>query len=1046
IDADSISVPASWVQLYPHVFRSTQILVAKESPEPARLAIVSALTPESYAYSNKNPSLFDEWYHNESILRQKDLCTFTRQTPVGQETFVFRIELLEPIQQCYAEKGVTRIILVAPDDGIPLPLESSSQLDATLESDAIEIGEEFLANSVLSNQLEGFGTQKQESLVQHSDTKGFKGVTHGGSQHTLVCLPSVHDAAEDDITIYMRTADLAKVGVRSGDWIIVGSGISSQYRLARVTGNDTLIHGNLAFGSPTMVYNIVNEAHFFSYTPLQVIVAASPFGSQNPTIPVARSVTLARVASPNSTNKVYQSAFTDSLKEYFDGKNRLMKLGDIFAVSIDTYMAHCMEVQSQQQQTLIHGAREMPLSRQHRNAPVFFKVTNIEYESVNSSNGALRDIYSGSTLGELGCWVDPAQTRIIQVGVEHARVPDVHSYFELDSFASKLYGFLSSLPSSTLLGESSSFQKLRSLVSAGLLQRAINYDLPLSFLLKGNRGTGKFTTASWVAHQLGLHLFEIDCYDLLGDTDTKTEGTLRARFEQAKACTPCLLVLRHLEAFSTNTQDSQSDKDSVTVMALRDCIDDMKSAWKLTGYPLILVGTISESSSSSSTLLSSFKQEILFEAPNEAERLEMIHGLIADQDLSPDISIQSLATQTAALVAGDLKDLIQRAKSAAVQRLTSYGCVTVRSLSLSLSDQMRGSSLTSKLTQKVQLTAADFETALSKARDSYSESIGAPKIPTVSWDDVGGLAHVKSDILDTIQLPLDHPELFSDGLKKRSGILLYGPPGTGKTLVAKAVATSCSLNFFSVKGPELLNMYIGESEANVRRVFQKARDAKPCVIFFDELDSVAPKRGNHGDSGGVMDRIVSQLLAELDGMSGGHNGSDVFVIGATNRPDLLDPALLRPGRFDRMLYLGVSETHDAQLNILQALTRKFRLDPNLDLRTVAERCTFNFTGADFYALCSDAMLNAMTRKAESVDAKVAALNAQRKSSHLQPITPQYFLSEIAIPEDILVYVSQEDFDRALANLTPSVSEAEMEHYARVQNKFSQKKDNESNVQ
>lgn len=212
------------------------------------------------------------------------------------------------------------------------------------------------------------------------------------------------------------------------------------------------------------------------------------------------------------------------------------------------------------------------------------------------------------------------------------------------------------------------------------------------------------------------------------------------------------------------------------------------------------------------------------------------------------------------------------------------------------------------------ITATDFDYAIKKVRAAYSENIGAPKIPSVTWDDVGGLAHVKADILDTIQLPLEHPELFGDGLKKRSGwgykflknipvaninslgILLYGPPGTGKTLVAKAVATSCSLNFFSVKGPELLNMYIGESEANVRRVFQRARDAKPCVIFFDELDSVAPKRGNHGDSGGVMDRIVSQLLAEIDGMSSGSSSADVFVIGATNRPDLLDPALLRPGR------------------------------------------------------------------------------------------------------------------------------------------------------
>lgn len=224
------------------------------------------------------------------------------------------------------------------------------------------------------------------------------------------------------------------------------------------------------------------------------------------------------------------------------------------------------------------------------------------------------------------------------------------------------------------------------------------------------------------------------------------------------------------------------------------------------------------------------------------------------------------------------------------------------------------------------------------------------------------------------------------------GILLYGPPGTGKTLLAKAVATSCSLNFFSVKGPELLNMYIGESEANVRRVFQRARDAKPCVIFFDELDSVAPKRGNQGDSGGVMDRIVSQLLAELDGMAEGKGGSDVFVIGATNRPDLLDPALLRPGRcvsclvllaslrelnsplsscrFDRMLYLGVSDNHDSQLKIIQALTRKFKLDPNIRLEDVAALCPFNYTGADFYALCSDAMLKAMTRKAEEVDATI----------------------------------------------------------------------------
>ena len=336
------------------------------------------------------------------------------------------------------------------------------------------------------------------------------------------------------------------------------------------------------------------------------------------------------------------------------------------------------------------------------------------------------------------------------------------------------------------------------------------------------------------------------------------------------------------------------------------------------------------------------------------------------------------------------------------------------------------------------ITSADITTSLNDARSSYSDSIGAPKIPNVSWDDIGGLQAVKDDILDTIQLPLQHPELFAQGLKKRSGILLYGPPGTGKTLLAKAVATFCSLNFFSVKGPELLNMYIGESEANVRRVFQRARDASPCVVFMDELDSVAPKRGNQGDSGGVMDRIVSQLLAELDGMSTGGSNTQVYVLGATNRPDLLDPALLRPGRFDRMLYLSVATTHTEQLSILRALTRKFKLERDLDLEEISEMCPFNYTGADFYALCSDAMLKAMTRAADKVDRRVEQLNhnpASTAHTFPRPLTVQYYLATMATPDDIDVKVGKEDFVGALRAMKPSVSESEMKHYERVQQEF-----------
>ncbi|KAK8785451.1 hypothetical protein V5799_008184 [Amblyomma americanum] len=241
-----------------------------------------------------------------------------------------------------------------------------------------------------------------------------------------------------------------------------------------------------------------------------------------------------------------------------------------------------------------------------------------------------------------------------------------------------------------------------------------------------------------------------------------------------------------------------------------------------------------------------------------------------------------------------------------------------------------------------------------------------------------------------------------------AGVLLYGPPGTGKTLLAKAVATECALSFLSVKGPELINMYVGQSEENVRAVFARARSAAPCVIFFDELDSLAPNRGRSGDSGGVMDRVVSQLLAEMDGLN---KSADVFVIGATNRPDLLDPAILRPGRFDQLLYVGIPSDKDSQLKILKALTRKFRLAERLDLASVVEECPPNLTGADFYSLCSAAVVRATRRHIDQLE---------------QGVIPM---------DDHNVLVTLEDFQAALKELVPSVSPSELARYQDIQQKL-----------
>ncbi|XP_050312239.1 nuclear valosin-containing protein-like isoform X3 [Anthonomus grandis grandis] len=246
----------------------------------------------------------------------------------------------------------------------------------------------------------------------------------------------------------------------------------------------------------------------------------------------------------------------------------------------------------------------------------------------------------------------------------------------------------------------------------------------------------------------------------------------------------------------------------------------------------------------------------------------------------------------------------------------------------------------------------------------------------------------------------------------KSSILLFGPPGTGKTLIAKAVATECSLCFLTVKGPELLNMYVGQSEQNVREVFQRARQASPCIIFFDELDSLAPNRGLSGDSGGVMDRVVSQLLAEMDGLE---TSGKVFVIGATNRPDLIDPALLRPGRFDKLLYVGPCADPDSKVSVLKALTRKFNLSPDLDLKELVLTCPKNVTGADFYGICSCAWSTAAKRLIGDIQRD--GLNAD-----------DYSCKDIQ--------VRTEDFLQAIRSVKPSISEEDLKYFDNLKRELS----------
>ncbi|KAJ1995831.1 peroxisomal assembly protein [Coemansia spiralis] len=616
--------------------------------------------------------------------------------------------------------------------------------------------------------------------------------------------------------------------------------------------------------------------------------------------------------------------------------------------------------------------------------------------------------------------------------------------------------------------------QLARLANASLHPLALSHKLVSAVLLKGNPGTGKRHIVRSVADRLGVHIYELSCFDILSDTEDKTAQVLQMYFQNVGRYTPCIFHLRNIEALAqaTHAPPGQDNSDDLPIARVFSaCIADMNRTHRETGFPIIVIATSNQPDKLPTSLAAAFRHEIELPVPDEQTRLMLLTSITSNSlPLAPDANIAYVAQQTASFVARDLAMLIKRAEGRAWKRVhnkmaeQATSCASaVNSVALRVRDLfLSGQTITND----------DLLGALSDARASMSDTLGVPKIPNVKWEDVGGLADAKKDILDTIRLPMEQPHLFSSGLNTRSGLLFYGPPGTGKTLLAKAIATECGLNFFSCKGPELISPYIGESEANVRRIFQKAREASPCVIFFDELDSLAPKRGQQGDSGGVMDRIVSQLLAELDGMSsssadnenksdnkddssrqasGGGSTIQVFAIGATNRPDLLDPALLRPGRFDKLVYLGVSETHDAQLNIIQALTRKFHLHPDLDLHEIADQCPFNYTGADFYALCSDALLKAMLRTVNEVDVLVKEWNEGRQMGSFNgdaqdgntltrthypvPMTPQYYLDHIAEDSVKQVTVALSDFESALVELIPSVSADELERYQTLRHQF-----------
>ncbi|CAB1344770.1 unnamed protein product [Coregonus sp. 'balchen'] len=472
-----------------------------------------------------------------------------------------------------------------------------------------------------------------------------------------------------------------------------------------------------------------------------------------------------------------------------------------------------------------------------------------------------------------------------------------------------------------------------------------------TILLLGPSGNGKFTSVRAACRRLHLHLVKVDCVTLCADTAAACEAKMKSVFQRAEAHRPCILLLRNLQLLGQPRDGTE--EDARVMAALCQFIAHTPSS-------VVVVAAVSKPRELSSDVMAAFIHQVSIESPSEEQRRAMLASLSEGLPLGRDVNLSRLAKHTAGFLLGDLSALLTQAGKAAHRRILQ-SCFP-EGASVQEEEDLCACGVT--------VLAQDFTNALETLQDAHSQAIGAPKIPSVRWQDVGGLQQVKREILDTVQLPLERPELLSLGLR-RAGLLLYGPPGTGKTLLAKAVATECSMTFLSVKGPELINMYVGQSEENVREVFSKARAAAPCIIFFDELDSLAPNRGRSGDSGGVMDR------------------------------------------FDKLVYVGINEDKESQLQVLKAIVRKFKVDPSVSLQDVVERCPPQLTGADMYALCSDAMMSAIKRKIACV-------------------------TDGLDTEDTPLMLSAEDFNQALDCLKPSVSEQELLKYKLIQQKLTTK--------
>ncbi|KAG8095781.1 hypothetical protein GUJ93_ZPchr0013g34196 [Zizania palustris] len=424
----------------------------------------------------------------------------------------------------------------------------------------------------------------------------------------------------------------------------------------------------------------------------------------------------------------------------------------------------------------------------------------------------------------------------------------------------------------------------------------------------------------------------------------ESESNLRKAFEEAEKNAPSIIFIDEIDSIAPKREKTHGEVERRIVSQLLTLMDGLKAR-----SHVIVMGATNRPNSIDPALrrFGRFDREIDIGVPDEVGRLEVLRIHTKNMKLAEDVDLEHIAKDTHGYVGADLAALCTEA---------ALQCIREKMDIIDLEDE----TIDAEILNSMAVTNDHFKTALGTSNPSALRET-VVEVPNVSWDDIGGLENVKRELQETVQYPVEHPEKFEKfGMSPSKGVLFYGPPGCGKTLLAKAIANECQANFISVKGPELLTMWFGESEANVREIFDKARQSAPCVLFFDELDSIATQRGSSvGDAGGAADRVLNQLLTEMDGMNA---KKTVFIIGATNRPDIIDPALLRPGRLDQLIYIPLPDDQ-SRLQIFKACLRKSPVAKDVDLNALA-KYTQGFSGADITEICQRACKYAIRENIE----------------------------------------------------------------------------------